>query len=107
MLSTIKRTVFAIALTTPFAFTQAQTTLVEKVEPRADGLVIPYEKYKLSNGLTVIVHEDHSDPVATVMVTYKVGSDRESVGKSGFAHLFEHMMFMGSKHAVNKQHEKI
>ena len=52
----------------------------------------------LDNGLTVIVHEDHSDPVVHVDVTYHVGSAREEVGKSGFAHFFEHMMFQGSDH---------
>ncbi|MBL7893229.1 MAG: insulinase family protein, partial [Bacteroidia bacterium] len=91
----------------PFISVLAQPQLIEKVEPRADGLIIPYEKYKMPNGLTVIVHEDHSDPVATVMITYKVGSDRESIGKSGFAHFFEHMMFQGSKHVADEQHFKI
>lgn len=85
----------------------AQPTLVEKVEPRADGLAIPYEKYKMPNGLTVLINEDHSDPVATVMVTYKVGSNRESIGKSGFAHFFEHMMFQGSDNVADEQHFKI
>lgn len=72
---------------------EAQTKLVEKVTKQGDELVIPYNKYKLANGLTLIVHEDHSDPVVHVDVTYHVGSAREEVGKSGFAHFFEHMMF--------------
>lgn len=76
----------------------AQTTLIEKVEPGTNKLIIPYEKYKLSNGLTVIIHEDHSDPVVHVNVGYHVGSARESRGKSGFAHFFEHMMFEGTEH---------
>ena len=76
----------------------AQTKLVEKVTRKGDELVIPYEKYVLSNGLTLIIHEDHSDPVAHVDVTYHVGSAREEIGKSGFAHFFEHMMFQGSDH---------
>ncbi|MBN8703479.1 MAG: insulinase family protein [Bacteroidetes bacterium] len=83
------------------------TTLIEKAEAKADGLIIPYEKYKLSNGLTIIVNEDHSDPKAYVAVTYKVGSNRETIGKTGFAHLFEHMLFQGSKHVKDEQHEKI
>jgi len=70
-------------------------------------VVIPYSKYKLANGLVVLLHEDHSDPVVDVMVTYKVGSARESMGKSGFAHFFEHMMFEGSKHLADKEHFKI
>ncbi|HET9053687.1 MAG TPA: insulinase family protein, partial [Cyclobacteriaceae bacterium] len=73
----------------------AQTKLVEKVEKKGNQVIIPYEKYVLSNGLTLIVHEDHSDPVVHVDVTYHVGSAREEIGKSGFAHFFEHMMFQG------------
>jgi len=104
----IRKTFFAATLTVAaFSFIQAQPQLIEKVEPSPDGLTIPYEKYKLSNGLTVIINEDHSDPVATVMITYKVGSNRESIGKSGFAHLFEHMMFEGSKHIASHEHFKI
>lgn len=85
----------------------AQPTLLEKVEAKEGKTVIPYERWKLSNGLTVLLHEDHSDPVVDVMVTYKVGSARESLGKSGFAHFFEHMMFEGSKHLADKEHFKI
>lgn len=85
----------------------AQTKLVEKVTRQGDEIVIPYEKYKLPNGLTVIVHEDHSDPVVHVDVTYHVGSAREEIGKSGFAHFFEHMMFQGSDHVGDEQHFKI
>jgi len=85
----------------------AQTKLVEKVTRKGDELVIPYEKYVLSNGLTLIIHEDHSDPVAHVDITYHVGSAREEIGKSGFAHFFEHMMFQGSDHVGDEQHFKI
>ncbi|HKC35683.1 MAG TPA: insulinase family protein, partial [Chitinophagaceae bacterium] len=85
----------------------AQTKLVEKVTKKGDELVIPYEKYVLSNGLTLIIHEDHSDPVAHVDITYHVGSAREEIGKSGFAHFFEHMMFQGSDHVGDEQHFKI
>lgn len=85
----------------------AQPTLVEKVEQKADKVVIPYEKWKLPNGLTILLNEDHSDPVVHVLVTYKVGSDRESLGKSGFAHFFEHMMFQGSKHVADEEHFKM
>src|SRR6478672_12811763 len=87
------------------AFSQAK--LVEKVTKKGNELVIPYQKYVLPNGLTVIVHEDHSDPVVHVDVTYHVGSAREEIGKSGFAHFFEHMMFQGSDHVKDKQHFKI
>jgi zinc protease len=62
--------------------------------PRFD---IPYEKFVLSNGLTVIVHEDHKAPIVAVNVWYHVGSKNEKPGKTGFAHLFEHLMFNGSE----------
>src|ERR1051325_7389487 len=90
------------------SYAQAQPKLVEKVQKTTAGeLVIPYEKYKLPNGLTVIIHEDHSDPVVHVDVTYHVGSDREEIGRSGFAHFFEHMMFQGSDHVADEEHFKI
>ncbi|MDP4263493.1 MAG: pitrilysin family protein, partial [Bacteroidota bacterium] len=84
-----------------------QAKLVEKVTKQGNEIVIPYEKYVLPNGLTLIVHEDHSDPVVHVDVTYHVGSAREEIGKSGFAHFFEHMMFQGSDHVADEQHFKI
>ncbi len=58
---------------------------------------IPYEKFVLDNGLTVIVHEDHKAPIVAVNVWYHVGSKNEPEGRSGFAHLFEHLMFNGSE----------
>ena len=87
--------------------TWAQAKLVEKVAKKGTELVIPYEKYVLPNGLTLIVHEDHSDPIVHVDVTYHVGSAREEIGKSGFAHFFEHMMFQGSDNVADEQHFKI
>jgi len=86
----------------------AGIVFVESVsKSAADKLVIPYEKYQLENGLTVILHEDRSDPLVHVDVTYHVGSGREEVGKSGFAHFFEHMMFQGSENVGDEQHFKI
>jgi len=83
-------------------------TLLETVEKgSAGGIVIPYRKYELDNGLTVILHEDLSDPLVHVDITYHVGSGREEVGKSGFAHFFEHMMFQGSENVGDEQHVKI
>jgi len=70
-------------------------------------LDIAYQKWELPNGLTVLIHEDHSDPIAQVHVTYHVGSNRESAGKSGFAHFFEHMMFQGSENVPDEKHFKI
>jgi zinc protease len=95
----------AATLLSLLAFSQAK--LVEKVVRKGTGLVIPYEKYKLPNGLTLVIHEDHSDPMVHVDVTYHVGSAREQIGKSGFAHFFEHMMFMGSENAPEKLHDNI
>ena len=85
----------------------AQARLIEKVTKKGSEVIIPYEKYELPNGLTLIVHEDHSDPVVHVDVTYHVGSAREQIAKSGFAHFFEHMMFQGSDNVADEQHFKI
>src|SRR6267143_5697623 len=64
----------------------------------ASNINVNYTAFRLPNGLTVILHEDHSVPVATVNMWYHVGSARERPGRTGFAHLFEHLMFMGSGH---------
>ena len=102
----MKRILVVLLLIASFA-SQAQTKMVEKITQKGNEIVIPYEKYVLPNGLTVVVHEDHSDPVVHVDVTYHVGSAREEIGKSGFAHFFEHMMFQGSDHVGDEQHFKI
>lgn len=83
------------------------TRFIEKITRKGEEIVIPYEKYELANGLTLVIHEDHSDPVVHVDVTYHVGSAREQIGKSGFAHFFEHMMFQGSDHVADEEHFKI
>ncbi len=68
-------------------------------EPRRPQVPeLKFTKYTLKNGLTVILHEDHKTPVVSVYVHYKVGSKDEKPGRTGFAHLFEHLMFQGSKH---------
>ncbi len=64
---------------------------------------IEYEKYSLDNGLTVILHEDKSDPIIGVAIQYHVGSNRETPGRTGFAHLFEHMLFQESQHVGQDQ----
>jgi len=81
--------------------------LVEEYTGAAGDLSVPYSKYELDNGLTVVLHEDHSDPMVNVDVAYHVGSNREEPGRSGFAHFFEHMMFEGSKHVAEGDHGKI
>lgn len=82
-------------------------TLVEQAGSGDGQIRIPYRKYRLDNGLTVILHEDQSDPLIHVDVTYHVGSAREEAQRSGFAHFFEHMMFQGSQHVGDDEHFKI
>lgn len=71
-------------------------TPVNLVNP--ENINIPYKRYVLNNGLRLVVHEDHKAPIVAVNVWYHVGSKNEKAGKSGFAHLFEHLMFNGSEH---------
>jgi zinc protease len=68
---------------------------------------IPYSRYVLPNGLNVILHEDHSTPSVTVNIWYHVGSGYEKPGRTGFAHLFEHLMFMGSGHVPNGEFDRL
>ena len=81
-----QRIVFALTLV---------TVLVSPL--KAQEIDIPFEKFELDNGLTVVVHEDRKAPVVAVAVWYKVGSKDEPQGKTGFAHLFEHLMFNGTE----------
>ncbi len=68
---------------------------------------LEFEKYTLANGLDVILHVDRSDPIAAVSIQYHVGSNREVPGKTGFAHLFEHIMFQESQHVPQDQFFKL
>ncbi|MDT0607693.1 M16 family metallopeptidase [Croceitalea rosinachiae] len=79
-----------LLLTTQFCYSQ-------DFEFKASDIDIKYEKFILPNGLTLLIHEDHKAPIAAVNVWYHVGSKNEKPGKSGFAHLFEHLMFNGSE----------
>ncbi len=74
-----------------------------KPQNKEQGLSIPFEKYTLANGLTVVLNEDKSDPIAALALYYHVGSSREVPGKTGFAHLFEHMMFQKSENVGEDQ----
>jgi zinc protease len=67
-----------------------------------DDVEIPFEKFVLDNGLTVIVHEDHKAPIVAFNVWYHVGSKNEKRGRTGFAHLFEHLMFNGTENYNNE-----
>ena len=71
------------------------------------GLAVPYAMDTLPNGLRVIIHEDHSVPTVVVNVWYHVGSGSEKLGRTGFAHLFEHLMFMGSANAPYPQFDQL
>ncbi|MCK5574685.1 MAG: insulinase family protein, partial [Sphingomonadales bacterium] len=83
----------AVSFAVPAAAVMAKSSTADLV---AD-VQIPYEKFTLQNGLRVIVHEDRKAPIVAVSVWYHVGSKDEKVGKTGFAHLFEHLMFNGSE----------
>src|SRR5690349_23580423 len=97
---------------------QAQTDVKQKTTPKATtpkssatnavNIPIPdikYTKFVLKNGLTLLVHEDHKAPIVAVNTWYHVGSKNEKPGKTGFAHLFEHLMFGGSDHAKGSYSE--
>src|SRR5580698_844222 len=70
----------------------------------AGPLNIPFKEYKLDNGLRVILSEDHSAPTYSLAITYDVGSRDEKQGRTGFAHLFEHMMYQGSENVGKGEH---
>jgi zinc protease len=70
-------------------------------------ITIPYQRHVLPNGLTLLIHEDHKAPIAAVNVWYHVGSKNERPGRTGFAHLFEHLMFYGSEHSPKSFFEVI
>jgi len=98
-----------VLLTLNISNLNAQTSFIKEVNYSENNkmLVIPFKEFKLNNGLTVIVHEDDSDPLVHVDITYHVGSAREELYKSGFAHFFEHMMFQGSENVADEEHFKI
>lgn len=91
--------IFGLVLLFSFLFLMGCTKKAESPKK----FQIEYEKYALANGLEVVLHQDKSDPVVAVAVQYHVGSNREAKGKTGFAHLFEHMMFQESKHVGQDQ----
>jgi zinc protease len=86
----------SIALPLLLVFLQAASA--QGPPPPEPRLAVPYTQFTLPNGLHVILHEDHSVPLVSVNVWYHVGSAREKPKRTGFAHLFEHLMFEGSKH---------
>ena len=80
--------------------------VVQAAEGGKSGKAIrlEFEEFKLDNGLRVILAEDHSAPTYSISVTYNVGSRNERPGRTGFAHLFEHMMFQGSENVGKGEH---
>jgi zinc protease len=94
----LKRVLIFSFLLIAFACTKA---------PVSDKLNIVYEKYVMPNGLQVVLHEDHSDPMISYAIMYHVGSSREIPGKTGFAHLFEHLLFGGSENVPIGTFDKV
>lgn len=76
---------------------EKRTAQVKSNKQASQGLAIEYEKYTLENGLDVILHVDKSDPIVAINIAAHVGSGREVVGRTGFAHLFEHLLFLDSE----------
>ncbi len=98
-----------LLLTLPALPLNAAQTRAAKAQTSEQKLKLPeikYEKFSLPNGLTVITHEDHRLPLVAVDLWYHVGPLNERPGRTGFAHLFEHMMFEGSEHVGEKAHIK-
>ena len=91
----------ALSLVLCFQFTPLVAFAQAPTRATTSRFDIPYQKFVLKNGLTVIVHEDHKAPIVAVNVWYHVGSKNEKLGKTGFAHLFEHLMFNGSENFNN------
>ena len=87
----------AATILTPPAIAAAPAGKSVPIPSLVSQVSIPHTMFKLANGLTVIVHEDHKAPVVAVSVWYNVGSKDEPAKKTGFAHLFEHLMFNGSE----------
>ncbi len=88
---------FAAASTVP-AQRPVRTTRPRPRAAEPAAITIPYQRFALKNGLTLLVHEDHKAPIVAVNIWYHVGSKNEKPGRTGFAHLFEHLMFNGSEH---------
>jgi zinc protease len=91
------------ALTTALLVSVEASSMHAAVRPPR----LQYQTFKLPNGLTVILSEDHSTPIAHLQLTYHVGSKNERPGRTGFAHLFEHMMFKGSKNVEPESHTSL
>src|ERR1700730_8995245 len=96
------RLIPAISLTLAVSLIQAQPQSAQPTLPKAPQ--IPIQQFKLDNGLRIVMSEDHSAPTLAISVTYNAGSRDERKGRTGFAHLFEHMMFQGSENVGKGEH---
>lgn len=92
-----------VALATVALFAVSCKNEVAVTTDDSAKLSVPFEKYELANGLDVILHQDKSDPIVSLAVQYAVGSNREKTGRTGFAHLFEHMLFQESENVPQDQ----
>ena len=99
--NSLKTSLVALLLLT-FVFTSCKNEETETKEESA-SLSVDFEKYELENGLDVVLHQDKSDPIVSVAIQYGVGSNREKTGRTGFAHLFEHMLFQESENVPQDQ----
>src|SRR6266542_5589988 len=107
---TLKRTFFLSVFTTVLAAGAVSCTQAAKPAETTQANDIPkidFEKYTLPNGLDVILSEDHRLPMVAVNLWYHVGPANEAAGRTGFAHLFEHMMFQSSKHVPPDSHLRL
>jgi zinc protease len=95
------------ALVSAAALAAAPARAAAPAAPGADLPAIPFEMFRLANGLTVILHEDHGAPIVGVHVQYDVGSKDERPGRTGFAHLFEHLMFQATAHLAKGEMDRI
>src|SRR5213082_3175353 len=100
----VKKSTAAPAAQKSAAKTATKTAATKTAASTSGVPTLKYETFKLANGLTVIVSEDHRLPMVAVNLWYHVGPANEAPGRTGFAHLFEHMMFEGSRHVPGSSH---
>jgi zinc protease len=103
----MRRASILIALSCALVWGACSRAPKPAVQPVSDTPTIAFEKSSLPNGLEVILSEDHRLPMVAVNLWYHVGPANEEAGRTGFAHLFEHMMFQGSKHVPGQTHFRL
>ena len=100
----LKFTLLAVVAFSLFMISCNDATNTQKSSANTEAkLSIEFEKYQLKNGLEVVLHQDKSDPIVSLAIQYGVGSNREKTGRTGFAHLFEHMLFQESENVPQDQ----